>query len=219
MSGFVARFLVLPMSEMKEWLSLKQASDRLGVHPTTLRRWADNGEIPVMLTPGGHRRFASVDVERFAEEHRRLRMMVGLEQMWAEHAIKQTRQEIVSHQDAHWLAVFSEDDREHKRQMGRKLMGLMLQYISSNDGGDDILEEARAVGRAHAENALSIGMPLVDAIQAMLFFRDTMVEVAIQLPEVAHLRPEANTRLLRRINALLNAVQLTMAETFDEAKK
>lgn len=219
MSSLVASFLVLPMSEKKEWLSLKQASDRLGVHPTTLRRWADNGEIPVMLTPGGHRRFASVDVERFAEEHRRLRMMVGLEQMWAEHAIKKTRQEIVSHQGAHWLALFSEDDREHKRQMGRKLMGLMLQYISSNDGGGDILEEARAVGRAHAENALSVGMPLVDAIQAMLFFRDTMVEVAIQLPEVAHLRPEANTRLLRRINALLNAVQLAMAETFDEARK
>ncbi|MEK6575569.1 MAG: DNA-binding protein, partial [Chloroflexota bacterium] len=146
------------------------------------------------------------------------RMVAGLEQIWAEQAIKQTRKEIVSHQGEHWLAVFSEEDRERKRLMGRKLMGLMLQYISLSDGGDDILEEARVIGHQHAENALGLGLPLVEVIQAMLFFRDTMVEVAIQLPEVAHVRPEANTRLLRRINTLLNTVQLAIAETYDKAK-
>jgi hypothetical protein len=98
-------------------------------------------------------------------------------------------------------------------------MGLIFQYISLEEGGGDILEEARAIGREHAENTLSLGLPLVEAIQAMLFFRDTMVEVAIQLPETAHVRPEANTRLLRRINALLNTVQLAIAETYDKTSK
>jgi excisionase family DNA binding protein len=42
----------------KQWLSLNEAAQQLGVHPVTLRRWADDGEIPVMVTPGGHRRFA-----------------------------------------------------------------------------------------------------------------------------------------------------------------
>ena len=93
----------------------------------------------------------------------------------------------------------------------------MLQYVSLSEGGDDILEEARTIGREHAENALGLRLPLVEAITAMLFFRDTMVEVAIQLPEVAHVRPEANTKLLRRINLLLNAVQLAIAETYDNA--
>ena len=44
------------LPETEAWLSLKAASKKLNVHPTTLRRWADNGDIPVMLTPGGHRR-------------------------------------------------------------------------------------------------------------------------------------------------------------------
>lgn len=201
------------------WLSLKLASERLGVHPTTLRRWADNGEIPVMVTPGGHRRFATSDIERFAEERRRLKMVAGLEKIWAEQALTQARKEIASHRDEHWLSVFDEDDRERKRLLGRRLMGLMLQYVSLPEGGDDLLEEARAIGREHAENALGLGLPLVEAIQAMLFFRDTLVEVAIQLPEVAHVRPEANTRLLRRINTLLNAVQLSIADTHDRAKR
>ena len=56
------------MAATKEnWLSLKQAAERLGIHPITLRRWADNGELPTLLTPGGHRRFAVADLDRFAE--------------------------------------------------------------------------------------------------------------------------------------------------------
>lgn len=205
------------MSQQSEWLSLKQAAERLGIHTTTLRRWADNNEIPVMLTPGGHRRFTSADVEHFADQRRRLRVTTGLEKMWADQALTQTRTEIANHPNEHWLSVFNEEDRERKRQMGRALMGLILKYISLNDGGDDLMDEARGIGREHAKNALSSGLPLVEAIQAMLFFRDTMVEVAINLPETSHVRPEANTHLLRRINTLLNAVQLAIAETYDNA--
>jgi len=202
-----------------DWLTLKQAAHKLGVHPTTLRRWADAGEILVMLTPGGHRRFAMADVERFAEERRRLRTMPGLEQLWAEQALTQARREIVAHRGEHWLAIFDEQDREQKRQLGRRLMGLILRYVAVNEGGEILLEEARVIGRAHAENALGLGLSLVEALQAMLFFRDTMVEVAMQLPEVAHVRPEANQRLLRRINTLLNAVQLAIADAYEQARK
>ena len=209
----------MPHPNKEDWLPLKQAAERLGVHATTLRRWADSGELPTLLTPGRHRRFAIADLDRFAEEHRRLKTITGLERIWAEQALIQTRKEIVDHPNVPWLAAFNEEDRERKRALGRRLMGLMLQYVSLSEGGDDILEEARAIGREHAENALGLRLPLVEAITAMLFFRDTMVEVAVQLPEVAHVRPEANTKLLRRINLLLNAVQLAIAETYDNAKR
>ena len=202
-----------------EWLGLNDASKALGVHPTTLRRWADTGEIPVMLTPGGHRRFSRSDIEQFADDRTRLKVASGLEKMWAEQAMVQTRKEIVSHRDEHWLSVFDEADREHKRQLGRRLMGLMLQYISLNEGGDSLLAEAQAIGREHASNAIGLGLPLIEAMQAVLFFRDTLVEVAMHLPEMAHVRPEANMHLLRRINTLLNTVQLAMADTYDRTKR
>jgi len=200
------------------WISLKDAAELLGVHPTTLRRWADAGQIPVILTPGGHRRFAIADVDRFVSDRRRLRVSAGLERLWAEQALLQTRQEIAIHRDEPWLAGFDEAGRERKRLLGRRLMGLMLQYISLREGGDDLLAEASAIGREHAEIALRDGMPLVEAMQAVLFFRDTLVEVAVHMPELAHVRPETNLHLLRRINTLLNTVQLTMAEVYDHAK-
>jgi excisionase family DNA binding protein len=38
-------------------ISIQEASDLLGVHPDTLRRWEEEGKIQSERTPGGHRRY------------------------------------------------------------------------------------------------------------------------------------------------------------------
>jgi excisionase family DNA binding protein len=38
-------------------ISIQEASDLLGVHPDTLRRWEDEGKITSERTTGGHRRY------------------------------------------------------------------------------------------------------------------------------------------------------------------
>lgn len=198
-----------------EWLSLKYAAERLSVHPTTLRRWADNGEIPLMLTPGGHRRFAAADLDQFAEAHRRRRAVAGLEQIWAEKALSRTRREITVHHDDEWLVAHGDSERETNRILGRRLMGLLMRYIALEEGGEEILQEARSTGREYAANGRRIGIPLTEALRAAIFFRDTLVETAVQMPETARLRPDANIHLLQRINTLLNAVHLAIAEVYE----
>ncbi len=201
------------LPETEQWLSLTAASKKLNVHPTTLRRWADNGDIPVMLTPGGHRRFSSIDIEQFAQNRHGLRRVSGIEQVWADRALTATRQEIVSHKMP-WLESIDEESRQRSRVVGRQLMALTLQYISNGDD-DRILDEARNLGYEYGKNCQQIGMPLTDALQASMFFRDTMIETALTLPENVNIRPEANVRLLRRINTLLNTVHLAVAEVYD----
>jgi excisionase family DNA binding protein len=204
-----------------EWLGLGQAARFLGVHPITLRRWADQGDIPVMLTPGGHRRFALSDLRHFGEAHRQLRPAAAnvLEQNWADQALQRTRQEIIGRHDQPWLAAFGETGRRQQRELGQRLMGVMLQFVSLNEGGDDLLAEAQTIGRAYGESALALGLSLVEALQAMLFFRDTLVEAAVLLPESTRVRPEANARLVRRISQLLNAVQLSIAGIYEKQKR
>lgn len=46
----------------REWLTIHEASDLIGVSSATLRRWSDAGEIRAFTTPGGHRRFARAAV-------------------------------------------------------------------------------------------------------------------------------------------------------------
>src|ERR1700737_1125660 len=49
-------------------LSLQRASNILGVHPATLRVWADKGKINSIRTAGGHRRFWLKDLEAWVAE-------------------------------------------------------------------------------------------------------------------------------------------------------
>jgi excisionase family DNA binding protein len=200
----------------EEWLTLGQAAERLNVHATTLRRWANNGEIPVMLTPGGHRRFAASEVERFARQRHGRHGDNELEQVWADKALTHTRQEITVQQDQQWLATGDAETRSRQRALGRQLMGLTMQFLSAADEGEEILREARALGRQYGEIARDMGLPLTEALQASIFFRDTLVETALEMPENMRIRPKSNTRLLRRINTLLNTVHLAVAEVYDD---
>jgi excisionase family DNA binding protein len=49
-------------------LTISQAAARLGVHPDTLRGWADKGLVPVIKLPSGYRRFEPQEIERVRSE-------------------------------------------------------------------------------------------------------------------------------------------------------
>jgi len=199
------------------WLTLTQAAKRLNIHPTTLRRWADNGNIPYMLTPGGHRRFSVSELQQFADERHRLRAVAALEQIWADRALTQTRQEIITHKEEQqpWLVVFDDNLRAKHRDLGRQLLGLTLQYLANTEGNTHFLEEAHLIGIKYGQYSHGAGLPLTDAIEAAMFFRDTLMEVALELPATTRIQPGANVRLMRRINKLLNTVQLAIAEIYE----
>ncbi len=196
------------------WLSLGDAAAYLNVHPATLRRWSDAGQVPYMLTPGGHRRYALTDLQRFAEAHRVARRAASLTEAWADQAIMRARQDLPQRSEAGWLAALDEPMRERHRALGRRLMGLTLQYISADDGAH-LLEEARALGKDYGELSKAAGALLKDALQAALFFRDKLLEATLDLAETAPVRPGDSSKLVKRINTLLNVVQLAIAEVYE----
>lgn len=203
------------LPETEQWLSLSQAADLLGVHSTTLRRWADGGQIAFMLTPGGHRRFALSDLNQFATGRRQAQMPSRIEQLWVEQALTETRQEISAQKSAGWLTQYDDQTREQHRLLGRRLMGLTLQYISDPETNGTLLKEARGIGEEYGRLALQTALPLTEALQTTLRFRDMLVETAFHLPNTAAIKPEANLRLMRRINELLNVVQLAIAKEYE----
>lgn len=196
----------------KPLLSLADAARALGVHPATLRRWADNGDIAYMLTPGGHRRFARGDLERFAAT-RPSASRKALTGAFLNQAITHARQALPAEHQAHWQTALEPNMRERHRELGRALLGLTLQYVATDDG-EAVLEQARAVGREYGRISRSAGMSLADALQAALFFRDRLLEAALAAPTETRARPHEQGRILLRINALLNAVQLAAVEEY-----
>jgi len=55
-------------NKRKSYLTPHQVAELLMVSPTTLRQWAESGELKALITPGGHRRFMPEDVDKFARK-------------------------------------------------------------------------------------------------------------------------------------------------------
>src|SRR3972149_2911713 len=75
-----------------EWLNLSEAARILGVHPSTLRTWADRGELPAHRTPGRHRRFLRSDIEAWAVARREAHPSAG--QMIVQNALGRARMQM-----------------------------------------------------------------------------------------------------------------------------
>ena len=196
------------------WLSLAQAADRFNVHPTTLRRWANKGQISYILTPGGHRRFAQSAVESFLSQTGG-KTQVSPPEQWADKALTHTRQGIVHLSSTEWMMAITEERRAHYRELGQELMAMVFQFISGNGDDDHMLAEAHKIGVEHGRLGREEGLPLTDALSASLFFRDKLIEAALHLPESTHIRPQENIRLMQRINMLVNQVHLAIASAYD----
>jgi excisionase family DNA binding protein len=198
------------------WLTTTEAADHLGVHPSTLRRWADDGMITAMVTPGGHRRFALADLEAFRRQGQQPTMLPADESVWAQQALSHTRAQIVEHQSTSMMRAFDEGERRRSRQLGRRLLGLILRYVSMREGGEDVLAEVSQVGHAYAAAARSAGLPLQQALEIAMFFRDGLVETTLEFPEKASVQTGANVQLLRRLNPVMNTLQLAVVDAYEE---
>lgn len=201
------------------WLTLSQAAQRLNVHPTTLRRWADEGQIPFMLTPGGHRRFADSDVARLGGRRHAVRGLGPVERIWAKEALERTRQAVSARQDDDsWLKHYDAASRDRNRLLGQQLMMITMRYLTDEFEDPSLVVEARTIGRQYGQNARTLGLSLTAALQASMFFRDTLVAAAVELPENVRIPPASQLEMLKRINAVLNTAQLGVAEAYSDEK-
>lgn len=203
----------------KDWLGLGGTAEYLGVHPVTLRRWADAGQISYMRTAGGHRRFTLADVKRFASERQQLTVKPGTERVWADTALVRTQEVVKGHGNAPWMQAYGEHDREQSRLLGRRLMAIILQYITSDAHDEVLLDEARVIGEQYAVGAIAHGLSISSVLEATMTYRDAMFESALLVPEVTHNSSGSNARLLKSINTILNAVQLSVASAYEISGK
>ena len=203
-----------PAPESTQWLTLTEAAEALRVHPTTLRRWADSGQVPVFLTPGGHRRFAASDVRHIAARRHAVRKVGPVERIWADQALAMARKQLSAQEGERWLKQHDGGARDKNRQMGQQLMGLILEYLTAEDDDGPQLEQARKTGAMYGEMSRAMGLPLTDALRAAMFFRDTLTTSAIQLPDNVRIPTGSQVQLVTRINRIINEVQLGVADAY-----
>jgi excisionase family DNA binding protein len=58
------------MERPSKLLNVSEAAEYLGVSAASLRKWSDDGLVPVYRTPGGQRRYSLTDLEEFVASWR-----------------------------------------------------------------------------------------------------------------------------------------------------
>jgi excisionase family DNA binding protein len=165
-----------PGAGQQQWLTLKDASEFLGVHFTTLRAWADSGEIRVFRTPGGHRRFSLADLRRFLEE-RAGQALIRNETALVEAAIGRARKELRSlpQEQERWRYPLDSDASDLRRQRGRQLFSLAIAYVLKPNQRLRLLEEGRKLGYEYGAEARQSRVGLAATGRAVRFFRSQLI--------------------------------------------
>jgi len=192
--------------DMSTLLALGEASEYLGVHPSTLRTWAIQGRIVAVRTPGGHRRFRREDVE-----HLKTAFRLDPEPKDESAVAAQALATMPAPAQA-WSQGLTLPEREEHRVLGHKLLNLAIRYILRAHGHEAMLEEARHLGSQYGYTAKASNLALRDAMRAFTFFRDRLSD-ALQADGVTVGAEELH--LQRRIQTFMDEVLMAMVLAYN----
>lgn len=228
-------------SATTHWLSLREAASLLGVHPTTLRAWADAGQVRAVRTPGGHRRFAADDVKKLlVPEQREPAAAAGPQRSRAaanevnpppagaaqpmvpavnglqSNLLQKTRADLADQQDhaGRWLQAFDEEQRHVQRETGRRLLGLAIQYMVRDRQRKQILIEGRNLAAWYGSRAAVQGLSLPDMTRAFMFFRDSLDDAIM-----AQVHDPESESLHLRLRQFMDEVLFAALEAFDTTRQ
>ncbi len=197
------------------WLSLGEASHLLGITPATLRRWADHGDVATFVTPGGHRRFPRMAIERLVPPRRQRRPPLNGLDAAAKRVAQVYRRARPSDRpgSAPWLAAMSDAQRAEFRERGHLLLAVLLQHLNEEgapEGGK--LAEATSASAEYGRRAAALGASLSETVEAFVRFREAFIgELAViarrrrlDTREATALLVEAESAVDRLLIALMN---------------
>src|SRR5436305_2756031 len=131
----------------EEWLSLRQVADMLGMHPATVRLWADRNELPSRRTTGGHRRFRRSDIEaRLRQDAERKPRPTA--QLLVQSVLGRVRFAFTDGtlKTLSWYENFDDSALEAYRSLGRRVLELLLRALNDGTSAEELRAEAVLLG-------------------------------------------------------------------------
>ncbi|MBI4188513.1 MAG: helix-turn-helix domain-containing protein [Chloroflexi bacterium] len=162
-------------------ISISEASHILGVSEAALRQWTDEGKIKAFVTPGGHRRYSRVELKKFMGSNQK---MLGIKDL-----VGELEDTVGAHREiarsylstTSWYNQLSRESQEYLGELGRRLLSLIIRYITESSRREEIMEQARGVGQSHGEALAKLGLPLTDAVGAFIMHRNPIIDATTHM--------------------------------------
>ena len=202
-------------NENSEWVSLRKAAEILGVHPATVRNWAESGKLPFRRTAGKHRRFNVQDLQFYAQTQGDIQPLEL--QLIIQNALGQTRMQVGSDQleDAPWYVAMSAESKAHLREQGRRVLEAIRDYVAAGAPDAD-LSTAIKLGKDYATQLVADGLTLPQALRGFLYFGEFVFNSILNWSEVTQPKSSSEwSSLLRQVNIFMNAILLSIVEYYE----
>lgn len=200
------------------WLPIGKASSLLGVNESTLRHWADNNAVRTYRTSGGHRRFAQEDLHQLMERSGWSGDSKGISEL-KDIALTRIRRRLSRSQTlpGRWHGLMTDEEKLKLRHLGRRLLDLVSEYLTKRRGRARLLKEARGVGEEYGAQAASYDLAMEDALEAFLFFRNSLDHISTNVTQDQNLKPQQALDIWREMNAFMDQVLLATIRAYQSA--
>ncbi len=205
-------------ADRQNWISLTVAASQLGVSESTVRRWADSGEVQSYRTPGGHRRILEDDLRRLVSA---AHASPGRDtDRISDIALARVKRRISHGRQGHSMAgldSLGDDVKGRLRLLGRQLVDLFARYIASDSKKDRFSEDARTIGREYGRTLVAERVGLTTAIATFNSMRRSLEETASQIATEAGLPADEAVDAVEDSLVLADIVLEGMAEVYEGA--
>ena len=201
------------------WVSLGRASRLLGVSHSTVRRWADGGELRSYRTSGGHRRILEEDVRQFMAQHSQASGSIDTDRI-SELAVGRVKRRLSRRRQSRDMEAFAGLDRatrERLRFIGRQLVDLFARFVSSRTRPERFIDDARGIGGEYGRTLVAAGVTLTDAVMTFNALRHSLEETAAQLAAEAQQGTDEAVEAMESILGLADTVLEGMAQVYEES--
>lgn len=202
-------------NDNSEWVSLRRAAEILGVHPATVRNWAESGKLPFRRTAGKHRRFNVQDLQYYAQTQGDIQPLEL--QLIIQNALGQTRMQVGNAQldEAPWYVAMGAESKQLLREQGRRVLEAIRDYVAAGAPDSD-LSTAIGLGNDYATLLVADGLTLPQALRGFFYFGEFVHNSIMNWSEVAQPNNSSEwSTLLRQVNTFMNAMLLSIVEYYE----
>lgn len=209
----------MPETTKPTWLTLHAAAVLLGVSESTIRRWADSGEIRSYRTNGGHRRILEEDLRAIVASANASAASRDAGRI-SDIAMARVKRRITRGRQGHSLDHFqslSPEGISRLRLLGRQVVDLFARYIASDSKKERFTEDARTIGREYGRSLVEEQVGLTAAVATFNSMRRSLEETASQIANEAGLSTEEAVEAVENTLELADQVLEGMASVYESA--